>query len=282
MPDDGDGLAHVGSSDVRLRRQMTTGPEPVPSRATKDLRTSFGGIAAVIFDMDGVVTDTASVHAAAWKRLFDEYLEGRSQRTGEPFQPFDPDVDYRLYVDGKKRYDGVRSFIASRGITLSEGDPSDAPDAETVCGLGNRKDRYFRAHLEEHGARAYPSTVVLIEDLRARGIRTAIVSASRNVGDVLEAAGVRGRFDVKVDGVDADELSLRGKPDPATFLEAARRLGIGPARAAVVEDALAGVQAGSAGGFALVIGVDRVGRPDALLEAGADVVVTDLAELRLW
>ena len=280
MPGEGDRSAHVRPPD--LQRSMTTGPDRVPARACKDLSTVFGGIVAVIFDMDGVVTDTASVHAAAWKRLFDGYLGARSRRTGQRFQPFDPDVEYRLYVDGKRRYDGVRSFLASRGIKLPEGDPSDPPDAETVSGLGNRKDGYFRAHLEEHGASAYPSTVVLLEDLRRRGIRTAIVSASRNVGDVLEAAGVRGRFDVKVDGVDADELRLRGKPDPATFLEAARRLGVEPASAAVVEDALAGVQAGRAGGFALVVGVDRVGRPDALLEAGADVVVTDLAELRLW
>jgi alpha,alpha-trehalase len=234
---------------------------------------------AVVFDMDGVVTETAVVHAASWKRLFDEYLQARAERTGEPFEPFDEQADYQRYVDGRNRYDGVRTFLASRGIELPWGDPGDDADRETVCGLGNRKDGYFKAHLREQGARAYESTVDLVRRLRARGVRVGIVTSSRNAEEVLGAAGVRELFDEKVDGVDAAELQLAGKPDPATFVEVAHRLGVEPGRAAVVEDALAGVEAGRRGGFALVVGVDRTGQGDALREAGAHVVVTDLAEL---
>jgi alpha,alpha-trehalase len=238
-------------------------------------------IHAVIFDMDGVVTDTASVHAAAWKRLFDEYLTERGRATGEPFGPFDVDEDYRRYVDGKPRYDGVRSFLASRGISLPEGDPSDPPERETVCGLGNRKNGYFLAHLKEQGADAYPSTVTLVRDLQARGVGTAVISASRNMTEVLASAGLSDLFRASVDGVDAEELGLSGKPDPAIFLEAARRVGVEPARAAVVEDALAGVEAGRRGQFGLVIGVDRTGHAAALREAGAHVVVRDLGEVTI-
>jgi alpha,alpha-trehalase len=235
---------------------------------------------AVIFDLDGVVTDTASVHAAAWKRLFDGFLRERAGSTGEPFRPFTED-DYRRFVDGKPRYDGVRDFLASRGIALPEGDPADEPEEETVCGLGNRKNDLFLAELAAEGPRAFPSTVALVRDLQRRGIRTAVISASRNTAAVLEAAGLGDLFRTRVDGVDAGELGLPGKPDPAVFLEAARRLGVEPARAAVVEDALAGVEAGRRGGFGLVVGVDRTGHPDALREHGADVVVSDLAELEL-
>ncbi len=236
---------------------------------------------AVIFDMDGVITDTASVHAAAWKRLFDAHLWERSERTGESFVPFDADEDYRRYVDGKPRYDGVRSFLASRGIELPEGDPGDPPDRETVCGLGNRKNELFLENLREHGAEPYPSTVRLLHELSGRGVKTAAISASKNMSEVLEAAGVADLFPVRVDGVVAAELGLPGKPDPAVFVEAARRLGIDPSRAAVVEDALSGVEAGRRGGFALVIGVDRTGDSDGLRAAGADVVVGDLGELEL-
>ncbi|HSK14999.1 MAG TPA: beta-phosphoglucomutase family hydrolase [Gaiellaceae bacterium] len=235
---------------------------------------------AVIFDLDGVVTDTATVHAAAWKRLFDGYLRERAEAAGEPFRPFTED-DYRRHVDGKPRYDGVRSFLASRGVELPEGDPSDPPERETVCGLGNRKNDLFLAALAEEGPRAFPSTVELVRGLEARGIRTAVISASRNTAAVLDAAGLGDLFRTRVDGVDADRLGLPGKPDPAVFLEAARRLGVEPARTAVVEDALAGVEAGRRGGFGLVVGVDRTGQSDALLEHGADVVVADLAELSL-
>ncbi len=239
------------------------------------------GLDAVIFDMDGVVTDTATVHAAAWKRLFDEYLEERGNREGKPWEPFDPDTDYRQYVDGKPRYDGVRSFLQSRGITLPEGDPSDSGDRETVCGLGNRKDEYFLEQVNRGGVRAFPTTVALVRELNELGIRTAVVSASRNMEQVLTAAGVIDLFEVRVSGVDADQLQLPGKPHPAIFLEAARRLNVEPTRAAVVEDALAGVEAGRRGGFGLVIGVDRAGHGSALVDAGADVVVSDLEEIRL-
>jgi beta-phosphoglucomutase family hydrolase len=236
-------------------------------------------IGAVIFDMDGVVTDTASVHAAAWKRLFDDYLKERARRTGEPFRPFDADEDYRRSVDGKPRYDGVRDFLVSRSISLPEGSPSDPSDRETVCGLGNRKAGFFLAHLREHGARPYPSTVRLIRALEGKGIRTAIISASRHMAEVLDAAGLADLFEVRVDGVEADRLRLPGKPNPAVFIEAARRLGTVAARAAVVEDSLAGAEAGRRGGFGLVIGVDRQGHPDALRRAGADIVVRDLEDL---
>jgi trehalose 6-phosphate phosphatase len=233
---------------------------------------------AVIFDLDGVVTRTATVHAAAWKRLFDEYLEERAAREDKPFQPFDADSDYRRHVDGKPRYDGVVSFLQSRGISLAYGDPGDPPEKETVCALGNRKNRYFTQHLAEHGVDVYESTVGLIRDLRVRGMKTAIFSASKNCRDVLAAADASELFDARVDGVDADELGLPGKPDPAVLLEAARRLDVAPGRAVIVEDAIAGVQAGRAGGFGLVIGVNRSGESGVLRENGADVEITDLEE----
>jgi beta-phosphoglucomutase family hydrolase len=234
---------------------------------------------AVIFDLDGVVTRTATVHAAAWKRLFDEYLEERTAREGKPFRPFDADSDYRRYVDGKPRYDGVVSFLESRGISLPYGQPGDPPDEETVCGLGNRKNRYFTQQLAEHGVDVYESTVELIRGLRARGMKTAIFSASRNCEAILKAANIGALFDAKVDGVDADELGLPGKPDPAVLLEAARCLEVAPERAVVVEDAIAGVQAGRAGRFGLVIGVNRSGETGVLQKNGADVEVTDLKEV---
>ena len=235
---------------------------------------------AVVFDTDGVLTDTASAHGAAWKRLFDEYLKLRATRLGEPFQPF-TEADYLRHVDGRARYDGVAGFLASRGIELPWGDPADPPDRETVCGLGNAKDRYFVTHLRDHGAKAFPTSVAFVRRLRESGLRTAVVSASRNMVAVLESAGLRDLFDAEVDGVEAERLGLAGKPDPALFLEAARRLGVAPARAAVVEDALAGVEAGRRGRFAVVVGVDRGGQAAALAERGADVVVADLGELAL-
>jgi trehalose 6-phosphate phosphatase len=234
---------------------------------------------AVIFDLDGVVTRTAEVHAQAWKQLFDEYLAARARRLGESFRPFDRSSDYRRFVDGKPRYEGVASFLASRGIELPFGSPEDPEERETVCGLGNRKNRYFREALARRGVDPYPTTLELIARLRERGVRTAIVSSSRNCAAVLEAAGIRELFDAKVDGVDAAELGLPGKPDPAVFLDAARRLGVAPAQTAVVEDAIAGVEAGRRGGFGLVVGVDRAAQFEALVAAGADVVVGDLGEL---
>ena len=234
---------------------------------------------AVIFDLDGVVTQTAAVHAAAWKQLFDAYLKQRAARTCETYDPFDIDADYRQYVDGKPRYEGIKSFLESRSITLPYGDPDDPPDRETVCGLGNRKNQAFRERLQSQGVAVYPSSVQLIEQLRAQGIKTAIVSSSKNCAAVLETAGIASLFAVKVDGVDAVQLNLKGKPDPDIFLETARQLGVDPARAVVVEDAIAGVQAGRRGRFGCVIGVARNDNATALKENGADVVVTDLAEL---
>lgn len=243
------------------------------------MTASLHDLDAVVFDMDGVVTDTATVHATAWKKLFDTYLKQLAMATGVDFVPFDEKADYQRYVDGKNRYDGVRSFLESRGIHLPEGDPSDPAGSDTVCAMGNDKDTYFLAHVRQHGVRPYDSTVRLIEDLRAKGVKIGLVSASRNAPEVLEAAGLLDLFDERVDGVVAAELGLRGKPDPATFCEASRRLGVEPERAAVVEDALSGVAAGRAGNFGLVVGVARHGQFDALREAGADVVVADLAEL---
>ncbi len=236
-------------------------------------------IDAVVFDMDGVITRTAAVHAAAWKQLFDDFLERRAAAFGAEPRPFDADADYRLYVDGKPRSDGVRSFLLSRGIDLPEGAADDSRDAETVCGLGNRKNEYFLAEVERNGVQPFESTVYLVRALQQIGIGTAIISASKNATVILKAAGVGNLFPVQVDGLVAGELGLPGKPDPAVFLEATRRLGSTPERAIVVEDALAGVEAGRRGGFAHVIGVDRTGYPEALRESGADVVVPDLSEV---
>jgi alpha,alpha-trehalase len=222
---------------------------------------------AVVFDTDGVLTDTASVHAAAWKRLFDEYLAQRAGRPGELFRAF-TEADYLRHVESRPRYDGVAGFLASRDISLPRGDPSDPPDRERVCGLGNAKDRLFVAQLRDHGVQAFPTSVGFVRRLRERGLRTALVSASRNMVAVLE-----------VDGVEADRLGLAGKPDPALFLEATRRLGV--ARAAVIEDALAGVEAGRRGRFGAVVGVDRGGQAAALVERDAEVVVAGLGELAL-
>jgi alpha,alpha-trehalase len=236
-------------------------------------------IDALLFDLDGVVTQTAAVHAAAWKRLFDEFLARRAK--GTFWQPFDVDADYRTYVDGKPRRDGVRSFLQARGLSLSEGTSSDDPKVETIHGLAERKNAYVLAHLARDGVQTYEAATALIRDARGRGFRTAVVSASENCAAVLRAAGLETLFDVRVDGTDLDRLGLRGKPAPDTFLEAARRLGVSAARAVVFEDAMAGVQAGHAGGFALVVGVDRVGQADALRRHGADVVVTRLSDISL-
>ncbi|GAA3973961.1 hypothetical protein GCM10022630_15130 [Thermobifida alba] len=238
-------------------------------------------IAAVILDMDGVITDTASVHAAAWKRAFDEFLLDLSRSGGPRFRPFDLAEDYRRHVDGRARSDGVRAFLASRGLALPETAPPDRPGTITVSALGDRKDRYFRDYVDRYGVTAYPGTVRLVRRLRERGVATAVVSASRNCAAVLRAARVSDLFDARVDGVDAARLELPGKPHPALFLEAARRLGVSPDDAVVVEDSLAGVEAGRRGGFALVVGVDRAHQRAELRARGAHVVVADLAELEL-
>lgn len=236
---------------------------------------------AVLFDLDGVLTKTASLHAKAWKKLFDGFLEQRSAETGETFIPFDLDIDYRRYVDGKPRYDGVADFLISRGVTLPHGTPQDSPDARTICALGNLKDRYFLDRLNEKGVETYEAAIALVRMLRAQEMKTAVVSSSNNCAAILEAAGVAELFDVRVDGKDLSHLPLKGKPAPDAFLEGARRLGVEPARSVVVEDAIAGVEAGRAGGFGCVIGVDRSGHPQALHKAGADVVVTNLAQVQI-
>ena len=235
-------------------------------------------IDGVIFDMDGVVTQTAAVHFRAWKRLFDAVLAAPSTESSGPRRPFD-EADYRRYVDGKPRQDGVRDFLASRGMVLPDGSPDDPPDRETVWGLGNRKDHMFLAEVASGGVEPFPTTVEFVRRLAAAGRRVAIISASRNATEVLSTAGVLGLFEVKVDGVDSTALGLAGKPDPAIFLEAARCLGVAPERAAIVEDALAGVEAGVRGGFAFVLAIDRAGFAAELAGAGASLVVQDLGEL---
>jgi beta-phosphoglucomutase family hydrolase len=234
---------------------------------------------AVLFDMDGVLTATAKIHSSCWKTVFDDFLHHRAAERKEPFRPFDIRTDYKRYVDGKLRYEGVKSFLASRGLALAEGTPEDAPTVETVCGLGNRKDELVKAAIAQGKVESYPDSVALVHRLREQGIRTAVVSASNNCEEVLRVVGILDLFEVRVDGVVASGLGLPGKPAPDTFLEAARVLGVSPARAVVVEDAIAGIQAARAGGFGLVVGVDRDGGSDALRAEGADVVVTDLAEL---
>lgn len=235
----------------------------------------------VIFDLDGVITDTASVHGAAWARLFDAFLADRPPHEGEDHRSFSED-DYRTYVDGKARTDGVESFLRSRGIDLPHGSAEDPPDAETAWGLGNRKNGYFLEVLERDGATVFPDTVELVESLHEAHIATAVISASRNCREVLERAGIDQLFEARVDGVVAADLGLPGKPDPAVFLEAARRIAVAPGDAVVVEDALAGVEAGRRGRFGLVIGIDRVGgRGPGLIRAGADHVVAAFDEVRV-
>lgn len=235
----------------------------------------MSGARALLLDLDGVVTRTAAVHAAAWKQLFDEYLEERAAPDA-PFVPFDIESDYRRYVDGKPRYDGVLSFLASRGIDLPWGSPADDPSMETVCGLGNRKDGYFEERVRRDGVEVFPDSVRLLEEARRRRMPTAVVSSSKNCRLILESAGLAALFDERVDGVESERLGLAGKPSPETFIEAARRLGVSPPDAVVFEDAIAGVEAGRRGGFR-VVGVDRTGSAAALLEHGADIVTGDLA-----
>jgi beta-phosphoglucomutase family hydrolase len=236
---------------------------------------------AVLFDLDGVLTRTASVHAGAWKKLFDGFLEQRAARAGEPFVPFDIETDYPRHVDGKPRHDGVAAFLESRGIRLPLGAPEDGPDVQSVRALGNLKDRYFLEYLKQHGVEPYAPAIALVGKLRAQEIKTAVVSSSNNCAVVLEATGIAHLFDARVDGTDITRLELDGKPAPDAFLEAARLVGSDPSRAAVVEDAIAGVEAGRAGHFGCVIGVDRRGQAQALRDAGADVVVTDLGEVQV-
>ena len=237
------------------------------------------GVSACLFDMDGVVTQTAVVHAAAWKEMFDEFLRARAQNTGTQFVPFDPHAEYDAYVDGKPRLDGTRSFLESRGIELPEGTPNDPPGTPTLYGLSNQKNNLVLAKIAAGGVQAYPGSITYIRSVKDKGISTAIVSASANTVQVLKAADIENLFDVRIDGAIAKQRGLRGKPAPDTFLAAAEALRKSAKQAAVFEDAQAGVAAGRAGGFALVVGVDRVGQAQALLEHGADIVVKDLADL---
>ncbi len=237
------------------------------------------GVTACLFDLDGVLTQTAKVHSAAWKQMFDDYLRERAQRRGEAFVPFDPIGEYDQYVDGKPRYDGVRAFLASRGVELPEGDPDDPPAAETIHGLGNRKNEIVLGLIREQGVQPYEGSVRYANAAQAAGLRRAVVSSSTNCREVLAAAGIEDLFEEIVDGVLTEHEQLRGKPAPDTYLAGAKALGVQPACAAVFEDALAGVEAGRAGRFGFVVGVDRVGQADALRAHGADVVVDDLANL---
>ena len=252
-------------------------PAPDPGAGPAPAR-SFD---AVIFDMDGVVTDTAAVHSLAWKRMFDEYLRARARRHGGAFEEFSPERDYRAYVDGKPRYQGVASFLASRGIELPLGTPADAPARETVCGLGNRKNELFNQIVGTAGARVYGSTLVLLHDLREAGIKIGLATSSRNAALILARSQTAPLFATVVDGIVSERLGLPGKPQPDIFIAACANLRVPCARAVVVEDAVAGVRAGAAGGFALVIGVAREGNAPELHAAGADLAAHDLAEVNL-
>lgn len=240
---------------------------------------SFDDHDAILFDLDGVITDTASIHADAWKRMFDEYLQRWSAEHGHAFVPFQVDPDYLAYVDGKPRVEGVTSFLESRRIILPTGSPGDPTDVDTIHGLSNRKNELVLAMIAEEGVEVFDGSVRFAEAARAAGLATAVVSSSRNATHVLETVGLSHLFDDIVDGVVAADLGLPGKPEPDTFVEAARRLDVTPARAVVVEDAIVGVEAGRVGGFGCVIGVDRHGEADRLLKHGATIVVADLAEL---
>jgi beta-phosphoglucomutase family hydrolase len=234
---------------------------------------------AVLFDLDGVITNTATLHATCWKQMFDEYLRRRAEQSGGTFRPFDLAADYRLYVDGKPRFDGVRDFLHSRGIQLPEGSPDDPADLETVCGLGNRKNDLINDLIERIGVEPYDGTVRFIRQIRRDGFKVAVVTSSQNCAHVLKAAKLDHFFEVRVDGNTIEAEGLAGKPAPDTFLMAAKLLGVEPARTVVIEDAISGVEAGSNGNFGLVIGVARKGNAEELQRHGAHLVVDDLSEL---
>jgi HAD superfamily hydrolase (TIGR01509 family) len=242
---------------------------------------SLGHIGAVIFDTDGVVTDTARIHAAAWKAVFDALLRARATQLGVEFRPFDVQADYLRYVEGKPRLDGIRGFLAARDIVLPDVSPPGDPGAETVTKVGDRKDALFLRQIRRDGVAAFPATVGLVRELRRRGARTAAVSASRHCAEILRRAGVADMFDVRVDGADANRIGFPGKPAPGLFLEAARLLGTAPHQVAVVDDAPAGVTAALSGGFGLVVGVDRGGQARVLHDRGAHRIVTDLTDLEV-
>jgi beta-phosphoglucomutase family hydrolase len=237
-----------------------------------------GDVTACLFDLDGVLTQTASVHRAAWQETFNDCLK-RWEPKGEPLAPFDPASDYNDYVDGRPRADGVRAFFDSRGISLPEGAPGDPPDVDTVYGIGTRKNEILLRRVREEGVLVFDGAVMYLRAVQEAGLRRAVVSASENTSEVLAVTGLTDLFEVVVDGVTAKTEKLRGKPEPDTFLLAAQRLGVAPGQAAVFEDAVAGVAAGRAGGFGFVVGVDRVGHAEDLRRGGADVVVDDPVEL---
>ncbi len=234
---------------------------------------------ACLFDLDGVLTDTASVHTKAWKAMFDAFLKQHAEQSGEPFVPFDPVEDYLKYVDGKKREDGVRSFLSSRGIELPDGDPDDSADKDTIYGLGTRKNDAFQETLHSDGVKVFEGSRRYLDKVAAAGLATAVVSSSANTREVLEITGLEKYIQQRVDGVTLREEHIAGKPAPDSYLRAAELLNVNPAEAAVFEDAISGVQAGHAGNFGFVVGVDRVGQADELRSHGADVVVTDLGDL---
>jgi beta-phosphoglucomutase family hydrolase len=259
----------------RMNRDDLLG-EPTGGHAALGLPSP---IRACLFDMDGVLTQTAKLHCAAWKQMFDEYLRRRSLATGKPFAPFDAASDFEKHVDGRLRAAGARSFLTSRRIQLPDGEETDSPDAETVNGLAQRKDEIFVHLLQQDGAETFVGSVRYVRAVRRAGLRTAVVSSSKHCRDVLVSAGLSDLFDGRIDGVVASENRLAGKPAPDTYLAAARALGVTAAEAAVFEDAVSGVEAGRAGHFGFVVGVDRVGHADQLRRHGADTVVTDLARL---
>lgn len=247
--------------------------KPTMSSLNQQLRDKQ--IKALILDLDGVVTQTALVHAQAWKRMFDAYLKKRGESEEKKFEPLDIETDYREHIDGIPRYDGVRNFLQSRGITLPEGTPEDDIGEETVAGLGNLKNMYFQELLKQEGVEVYKDTIAWLEHQRQQGMRTALISASKNCVDVMHAAGIAHLFEEHVDGLQSAHLGLKGKPAPDVFLEAARRLGVQPQEAAVFEDARKGVQAGKAGGFGLVVGINRHHDADSLKQNGADLVIDE-------
>lgn len=234
---------------------------------------------AVLFDLDGVITETAKVHAACWKMLFDDFLRDHTATTEQKFTPFDIVVDYARYVDGKLRQEGVRDFLASRHIFLPEGEKDDPPGAPTVHGLARRKDDLFSIVLLQEGVEILADGMALVGHVRANGLKTAVVSSSKNCQKVLQMAHIEQLFDIRVDGITVEQLQLQGKPAPDPFLKAAELLDVSPQRAVVIEDALSGVQAGVRGNFKMVVAVDRLGSTAALYESGADIVVTDLRSL---
>ena len=274
-----DGIAMSGKSGCGCACACGTSQDSSGGSQSLTLERMIDAYEGWLFDLDGVVTDTASVHARAWKAAFDSYLHVVAERTNTPFVPFALDTDYHAYVDGKPRYEGVDCFLRTRNIVLPWGTPEDSAEAETVCGIGNRKNLDFNQILSDSGVYVFPATRRLLDVLQSKHKKIALVTSSKNGDTVLEYAGIGSYFPVRVDGTYAAKNQLKGKPAPDTFLEAARLLDVSPAQSVVLEDAVSGVQAGRAGGFGLVLGIARHGEPESLLSHGADHVVSDLEEI---